>query len=95
MLDRYAAGEQAVHALVLGEGVLRLRAQQAGDGLLDHARRQVGIDAERRVPETPGQDYVVVRRALGRCAAGREDGPGQGGVADERNQSSAACSTTP
>ena len=81
VLDRHAAGEQLVHTLVLRQGVLRLRTQQPSDGLLDHARGQVGVDAKIGVAQASGQDDLVVRRALLGCAPGREHGAGQGGVA--------------
>lgn len=77
VLDRHAAGEQLVDSLVLGEGVLRLRAEQPGDRLLDHARRQVRIDAQCRLAQASGQDDLVVRRALGRGAAGASTAPGR------------------
>ncbi len=40
-------------------GVLRLCAKQAREGLIDHARRQVGVDAKRRVAQATGQDDLV------------------------------------
>ena len=68
-------------SFVLREGVLRLRAQQPRDSLLDDSRRQVGIDPQGSVPQASGEDDLVVRRALRRGAAGRQDGTGEGGIA--------------
>jgi len=79
VLDRHPAGEQLVDALVLREGVLRLRAQQPGDRLLDDVRRQVGVDAQCRLAQASGENHLVVRRALRHCAAGRQDGSGESG----------------